>query len=73
MGSGEWIKSSVSKDQSEYVEVRRTDEGVDIRDSKDPDGPVLHYTPAEFAAWIDGAKKGEFDHLAQDSDEGRGA
>ena len=70
---GEWIRSSVSEDQSEYVELRRTDDGVDIRDSKDPDGPILHYTPAEFAAWIDGAKKGEFDHLAQDLDEGREA
>jgi Domain of unknown function (DUF397) len=67
-GSTEWIKATVSDDQTEWVELRRTDEGVDIRDSKDPDGPVLHYTPAEFAAWLDGAKKGEFDHLTVDPD-----
>jgi hypothetical protein len=33
------------------------------RDSKDRSGPVLRFTEAEFAAWLDGAKKGEFDHL----------
>lgn len=69
-GSTEWIKATVSDDQTEWVELRRTDDGVDIRDSKDPDGPVLHYTPAEFAAWLDGAKKGEFDHLTVDPDAG---
>jgi hypothetical protein len=34
-----------------------------IRDSKDPDGPVLAYTVEEWAAFLDGAKKGEFDNL----------
>jgi hypothetical protein len=32
-------------------------------DSKDPDGPVLMYTPSEWHAFLDGAKKGEFDDL----------
>jgi hypothetical protein len=64
-GDIQWFNASTGGDGR--VELRRTDEGIDVRDSKDPDGPVLHYTPAEFAAWLDGAKKGEFDHLAQDS------
>jgi hypothetical protein len=34
-----------------------------VRDSKHPDGPVLTFTAAEWAAWLDGARKGEFDHL----------
>jgi hypothetical protein len=38
--------------------------GVAVRDSKDPSGPVLLYTPHEWACFLDGAKKGEFDHLA---------
>ena len=38
---------------------------VEIRDTKqDGGGPVLGFTKDEFAAWLDGAKKGEFDHLA---------
>jgi hypothetical protein len=46
------------------VELRRRAGGVEVRDSKDPDGPVLRFTPAEFAAFLDGARKAEFDHLA---------
>jgi hypothetical protein len=59
-----WIKASASAGAGQCVEMRRrTDGGIDLRDSKDPEGTVLHYTPGEFAAWLDGAKKGEFDHL----------
>lgn len=36
---------------------------IAIRDSKNPAGPVLMYTPAELSAFLDGAKKGEFDDL----------
>ncbi len=36
---------------------------IEVRDTKDRKGPVLRFTPAEFAAWLDGAKNGEFDHL----------
>jgi len=31
--------------------------------AKDPSGPVLVYTPDEWSAFLDGAKKGEFDDL----------
>jgi hypothetical protein len=44
--------------------MRRSGDAIEVRDSKDPDGAVLRYTSAEWAAWLDGAKKGEFDHLA---------
>jgi hypothetical protein len=36
---------------------------VAVRDSKHPNGPVLTYTAAEWYAFLDGAKKGEFDDL----------
>ena len=36
---------------------------IAMRDSKDPDGPVLMYTPAELSAFLHGAKAGEFDDL----------
>lgn len=36
---------------------------IEVRDTKDRSGPVLRFTRAEFAAWLDGAAKAEFDHL----------
>jgi len=61
--STQWIKARASNGGGQCIEMRRHAGGVDVRDSKDPEGPVLHYTPGEFEAWLDGAKKGEFDHL----------
>jgi len=34
-----------------------------IRDSKNPDGAVLAFAPAEWSAFISRIKSGEFDHL----------
>ena len=59
-----WIKAVVSDGSGSCVEMRRHTGAIEVRDSKDPEGPVLRYTSAEWAAWLDGAKKGEFDHLA---------
>jgi hypothetical protein len=58
-----WIKASASGQGGNCVEMRRHGEAVEVRDSKHPDGPTLRFTPAEFAAWLDGAKRAEFDHL----------
>ncbi|MBI1758315.1 MAG: DUF397 domain-containing protein [Actinobacteria bacterium] len=60
----QWIKATRSGNNMNCVEMRRDGDVIEVRDSKDQAGPVLRYTPAEFAAWLDGAKKGEFDHLA---------
>jgi hypothetical protein len=43
--------------------VARRDGMIMIADSKHPGGPVLSYTPQEWDAFLDGAKKGEFDDL----------
>lgn len=44
-----WVKSSYSNTGANCVEVAHTALGnVAIRDSKDPDGPVLRFTSA---AW----------------------
>jgi uncharacterized protein DUF397 len=64
MSETPWIKASASNDQGSCVELRRSGAMIEVRDSKDPAGPVLRFTTAEFAAWLDGATKGEFDHLA---------
>ena len=56
-----WKKSSRSAgNQGECVEVRRDEETIQVRDSKDPNGPILTFTVAEWEAFLDGATKGEF-------------
>jgi len=55
-----WVKSSHST-VGECVEVAVTDDGIAVRDSKDPDGPVLRFTRAEWAAFLAGVWAGEFD------------
>jgi hypothetical protein len=53
----------MSGDQGACVEQRAADDMIEVRDSKDRSGPVLRFTRAEFAAWLEGARRGEFDHL----------
>lgn len=59
-----WIKSRHSNAEGNCVEVAPlTGGGIAMRNSRDPDGPALVYTAAELAAFLAGAKDGEFDHL----------
>ena len=59
-----WRKSVRSQNNGACVEVARVGNVIGVRDSKDPAGPVLEFTPAEFAAFLDGAARGEFNVLA---------
>ncbi|MEV7968484.1 DUF397 domain-containing protein [Sphaerisporangium sp. NPDC088356] len=75
MRTVQWRKSSFSGNNGgNCVEVAelsgRTDElGHDfghadviaVRDSKDPDGPKLFFTPAEWDVFLDGVKASEFE------------
>jgi len=58
-----WRKATISVGNGACVEVAPYREMVAVRDSKDPDGPVLAYTQAEWRAFLHGAKAGEFDDL----------
>lgn len=61
-----WRKASVSTANGNCVELATLPDGtIAVRDSKDPDGPWLAFTRAEIATWLDGAKAGEFDDLAE--------
>ncbi|CAM3080277.1 DUF397 domain-containing protein [Saccharomonospora xinjiangensis] len=60
-----WRKSSYSGSMGNCVEVARLSTGdVAVRNSRDPHGAALVYTKAEIAAFLAGAKDGEFDDLA---------
>ena len=57
-----WIKSSLSFCNSNCVEVADLAGGqVAVRDSKDPQGAVLQFTPGEWHAFLGGVRNGEFD------------
>ncbi|WP_261575474.1 DUF397 domain-containing protein [Frankia gtarii] len=56
-----WRKSSYSAGNGgACVEVATSPDAIAVRDSKDPDGPVLVFTPAEWTAFLAGARDGEF-------------
>jgi hypothetical protein len=63
LSRAEWRKSSWSGGNGgDCVEVARNLSGaVAVRDSKDPDGPRLTFTPDEWVAFTAGIKTGEFD------------
>ena len=45
------------------VQVKSQDDMIIVRNSRLADGPFLSYTRDEWVAFLDGAKKGEFDDL----------
>ncbi|MBL7499246.1 DUF397 domain-containing protein [Frankia sp. CNm7] len=58
-----WRKSSYSGGTGgNCVEVAPLpDGGRAVRDSKNPAGPVLYFTPAEWSAFLAGVRDNEFD------------
>lgn len=58
-----WRTSSASNGGSCVELAGLADGAVAVRNSRDPLGPALVYTRAEIAAFVRGAKDGEFDDL----------
>jgi Domain of unknown function (DUF397) len=57
-----WRSSSIGGDTADNcVQVAFLDEAILLRDARDPDGPVLVFNQAEWDAFVEGAKDGEFD------------
>src|ERR1700751_3946899 len=59
-----WQKSKHSNPNGACVEVAHLPNvEIAVRNSRFPAGPALVYTRAEIAAFLAGAKDGEFDHV----------
>jgi hypothetical protein len=57
-----WFKSTKSSGNDNCVETSFAENGdVGVRDSKDRSGPILEFTPGEWAAFVKGVRDGEFD------------
>ena len=60
----DWRRSKLSGASGNCVEVAPLASGeIAMRNSRFPDGPALIYTKEEMAAFLAGAKDGEFDDV----------
>ena len=64
LGSEGWHKPWSGGNGGNCLEAMKLADGrIAVRQSTDPDGPALIYTTDEIAAFILGARDGDFDHL----------
>ncbi|NKY53624.1 DUF397 domain-containing protein [Nocardia vermiculata] len=61
LSGAKWFKSTKSDATKDCVEVAFLDGGmVGVRDSKNPTGPALVFTPGEWDAFAGGVRDGRF-------------
>lgn len=61
LSKAQWFKSSHSGGGNDCVEIAHLDGGmVGVRDSKNPGGGALVFSPSEWDAFVAGARDGEF-------------
>ena len=58
LGGAEWLSGNRG---SGDVQIAFVDGCIAMRDGRQPDGPALIFTPAEWRAFVLGARDGEFD------------
>ncbi|GAA4535211.1 DUF397 domain-containing protein [Pseudonocardia xishanensis] len=57
-----WQRSSYSQGSDQTcVDVAISAIAVHVRDSKDPDGPILRFSTVEWAVFLRGVHGGEFE------------
>ncbi len=59
-----WIKATASNPGGNCVQMRSRAGRPEVRDSKNPAGAVLRLSRDGAEAWLDAARKGEFDVLS---------
>ena len=55
--------TALSCESGACVEVAANQNTILIRNSRQPDGPLIEYTSEEWHAFVSGVKKGDFDNL----------
>ena len=58
LDGAEWLSSSQGDGD---VQIAFVEGFIAMRDGRQPDGPALIFTPAEWRAFVLGARDGEFD------------
>jgi hypothetical protein len=61
----QWRKSSRSSNGTCVELARLSDGSIGVRNSNEPDAAMVRFTPIEISAFLQGAKAGEFDDLAE--------
>jgi hypothetical protein len=58
IAEGRWRTSTRSAANGACVEVAGTENGIAVRDSKDPDGPVLRFRAEAWQRFVDSLRAG---------------
>ncbi len=59
----DWQKALKSGQSGDCLEMRRRQDRIEVRDSKNPQGSVLGMSTQALAAWLSAAHCGELDNL----------
>ncbi|WP_281369129.1 DUF397 domain-containing protein [Phytohabitans rumicis] len=59
-----WRKSTRSAGNGQCVEIATMSDGIAMRDSKDPEGPILQFRAATWRDFVDSLRAGNFDRTA---------